>query len=157
VTESDASPGGTVPGAAPVQGRLLLFHAGGRTFAVPAQKVREVVPFGRPVRLPGAPSHVLGIVNLRGTVVTVIDLARRLGLDVVQSDSRCIVLLNRGSRPVGLAVDGVRDVIIADDTLIEESREGQSLSELATGILRLGDELVLLLDLDLLVKQVLLS
>ena len=139
--------------------RLLLFQAGPKTFAVPANSVREVVPFRRPTRLPGAPSHVLGIVNMRGTVVTVIDLARRLGLDAQPSEGRCIVLVNRGARPVGLVVDGVRDVIVAEENMIEQTRGGnsQALSELATGIVRLDGEMILILDLKLLVKQILLS
>ncbi len=157
VDAADSADGGA-PDARDQLGRLLLFQAGGRTFAVPAEDVREVVPFRRPTRLPGAPPHVLGIVNLRGTVVTVIDLARRLGLADIPTENRCIVLMNRGNRPVGLMVDGVRDVIVADEGMIEQSREGGgSLSELATGIVRLDDEMILLLDLKLLVKQVLLS
>ena len=91
--------------------------------------------------------------------MTIIDLARRLGLPELPSDQRCIVLLNRGNRPFGLMVDGVRDVVVVEENMIEQARDGavQSLSEIAIGIVRLGDEKILLLDLKLLAKQVLLS
>jgi purine-binding chemotaxis protein CheW len=139
--------------------RLLVFDAGGRTFAVSAAEVREVVPFRQPTRLPGAPLHVSGIVNLRGTVVTVIDLAKRLGLSPSTSENRCIVLLNRAGRPVGLMVDNVQDVIVVNDDMIEQSRRevSQSFPELSRGIVRLQNGHVVLLDAGLLITQVLIS
>jgi purine-binding chemotaxis protein CheW len=137
--------------------RILVFEAGGRTFGSRAQDVREVVPFRRPTRLPGAPTHVSGVVNLRGTVVTVIDLSRRLGARDCDSSDRCIVLVNRGQRPVGLVVDRVRDVMDVNDEMIEQVGDTQQpLSELARGIVRLDTEMVLLLDLQLLASQSLL-
>ena len=137
--------------------RILLLDVGGRTFAIAAEEVREIVPFRRPTRLPGAPAHVSGILNLRGTVVAVIDLAQRLGHEARLSENRCIVLLQRSTRPVGLVVDNVRDVIMVDAAAIEKPRDGQSLSELARGVVRLEDQLVMLLDIRLLVSQVLLG
>jgi purine-binding chemotaxis protein CheW len=95
--------------------------------------------------------------NLRGTVVTVIDLAQRLGLGGKDVGDRCIMLMNRGSRPVGMVVDAVRDVIVVDEDMMESAREGgaQSLSELATGVVRLEAGPVVLLDMRRLMAEVL--
>lgn len=97
--------------------------------------------------------------NLRGTVVTVIDLARRLELPAGPPENRCIVVMHRGGRPVGLVVDSVQDVVAVDETEIEQPREGgeQSRSELVRGIVRLESGPAVLLDMAQLVGQVLRS
>jgi purine-binding chemotaxis protein CheW len=95
--------------------------------------------------------------NLRGTVVTVIDLSVRLGLGDHAPDGRCIMLLNRGSRPVGMVVDAVRDVIVIDGSMLQTGSEGsvQSLSEVASGVVRLESGPVVLLDMRRLMAEVL--
>jgi purine-binding chemotaxis protein CheW len=104
-----------------------------------------------------APPHVSGVLNLRGTVVTVIDLAARLGIEAVHSEDRCIVLLQRPSRPVVIIVDRVRDVVPVEEGLVERSADANSFSGLATGIIKFESGPVVLLDTRLLVTQVLLS
>lgn len=94
--------------------------------------------------------------NLRGTVVTVIDLAVRLGLSGRPAADRCIVLLNRAVRPVGIVVDGVRDVTELDPDSVEQGEDGQSFSELAVGRIKLNSGHVMLLDMGRLVTEVLL-
>jgi purine-binding chemotaxis protein CheW len=81
----------------------------GMTYGIPVELTREVVRSLRPTRVPGATSETLGIVNLRGAVVTVLDLAAMLhGGRAVPDPS--IVLIENGDRLVGFAVDKVRDV-----------------------------------------------
>lgn len=125
-----------VPAAAPLRGgaegvvaaegedarRLLLFAAGGRIYGSDIAVIREIVPFRRCTRLPGAPPFVCGLINLRGTLVTVVDLAVRLGggrsgegtpngaADATSREGGSVVLVEYGSKVVGLAVDQVRDV-----------------------------------------------
>jgi purine-binding chemotaxis protein CheW len=76
--------------------------------------VREIIPWRRATRLPGAPAHVQGLVNLRGSIITVLDLAARLEPDAPPPDEshagRSIILLAHGARVVGAAVDEVMDV-----------------------------------------------
>jgi chemotaxis signal transduction protein len=107
--------------------------------------------------------------NLRGTVVTVIDLAIRLALPAGSDNGRCIILIQGGQsgqgvqgaqgggRPVGMLVDNVRDVIVVDDAMVEIVADAQSLSELARGIIRIDGGQVLLLDVRRLMTQVLLT
>jgi purine-binding chemotaxis protein CheW len=87
----------------------LVVTSGGDAFGIPVEQVREVV---RPLGLktvPGAPAIQSGIVNVRGAIVTVLDLrALRTGERAVTPGS--IVLLQHGARPIGLAVDSVQDV-----------------------------------------------
>lgn len=125
-----------VPAAAPLRGgaegvvaaegedarRLLLFAAGGRIYGSDIAVIREIVPFRRCTRLPGAPPFVCGLINLRGTLVTVVDLAVRLAsgrsgdgtpnaaAHATSREGGSVVLVEYGSKVVGLAVDQVRDV-----------------------------------------------
>ena len=90
----------------------LVVTSGAETFAIPVEQVREVVrPMGlHPV--PGAPAIQAGIVNVRGAIVTVLDLsALRSRERAVTAGS--IVILEHGARPIGLAVDTVQDVRMA--------------------------------------------
>lgn len=90
----------------------LVVTSGGEAFGIPVEQVREVV---RPLGLnsvPGAPAIQAGMVNVRGAIVTVLDLrALRTGERAVTPGS--IVLLQHGARSIGLTVDSVQDVRVA--------------------------------------------
>lgn len=92
--------------------KLLLFRAGGQVFALEAGAVQEILPATPPTRIPGAPEAVRGLVNVRGTLVTVIDAAEAIGLPSgLATGSGTVILVERRSRPVGLAVDEVLDLV----------------------------------------------
>ncbi len=118
--------------------------------------VCEIIPFQRATRLPGAPSFVHGLINLRGTIVTVLDLGRRLDPTHPVVTDGAIVLLDIQPRSVGLAVDEVMDV----QQIVEEAvavAVGDVPSGLVRGLGHLGDDaIVILLDIHELVNQVLL-
>ena len=117
--------------------------------------VREIIPFRRATRLPGAPAFVQGLINIRGTIVTVIDLGLRLepGRPAVSEGS--IILAEYGNRSVGVVVEEVMDVRLLsedDDALSPEQREG-----VVRGVGHAEDMVVVLLDVHALIKQVLLA
>lgn len=94
------------------QPQWLVITSGGDALGIPVEQVREVVRPGGLASVPGAPVIQAGIVNVRGTIVTVLDLAAlRTGVRAVSPGS--IVLLEHGARPIGLAVDAVQDVRMA--------------------------------------------
>ena len=92
--------------------RLLLFRAGGQVFAVAAGTVREILPASPTTRIPGAPEAVQGLINVRGLLVTVVDVARAVGVAAGAAPAAgSIILVEMGQRPVGLAVDEVLDLV----------------------------------------------
>jgi len=91
------------------QGRSLIFRAGGHVYACPIDAVREVVPLEQITRLPGAPLFVSGLINVRGTIVTVIDAGLYLHSRTCRAPGS-IMLIDIGTRLVGLLVDTVVDV-----------------------------------------------
>jgi purine-binding chemotaxis protein CheW len=108
--------------------RFLTFRVDRRLYALPADEVSEVIRMPAAARVPQSPRSLLGLANLRGSVVPLASLRRLLGLDDLQasSDARAIVL--DGSAPVALAVDGV-DALIALDASQVETRQAQLAAE----------------------------
>jgi len=97
-----------------VRPSVLVVQQGGVCYGVPVSQVREVLR-DRPVtRVPGSPPLVRGVVNVRGAVVTVLELSVLLRAERAVTSSS-VVLLEHGSRLIGLAVDAVRDVRASDD------------------------------------------
>ncbi len=103
---------------------MLVVRAGERQYAIPVTQVREVFRAERVTHVPGAPALVRGIVNVRGAVVTVLDLAELLGAGRAVT-STSIVLLEHGSRLIGLAVDAVCDVRVQQATPADDAGEAE--------------------------------
>ena len=90
-------------------------------FAVEAGVVQEILPATPPTRIPGAPAAVRGLVNVRGTLVTVVDAAEAIGLPSgLASGSGTVILVERRSRPVGLAVDEVLDLVTVPTNSLDD-------------------------------------
>ena len=90
--------------------RMLVFSIAGRARCAPVEAVREIVPITATTRLPGAPSYVRGLINLRGTLITVMDAA--LCLYGVEADDALasILLVEHRGRVAGVIVDNVFDI-----------------------------------------------
>ncbi|HUQ47450.1 MAG TPA: chemotaxis protein CheW [Gemmatimonadaceae bacterium] len=90
--------------------RMLVFSIAGRARCAPVEAVREIVPITATTRLPGAPSYVRGLINLRGTLITVMDAA--LCLYGVQADDALasVLLVEHRGRVAGVIVDNVFDI-----------------------------------------------
>jgi purine-binding chemotaxis protein CheW len=139
----------------PAAARTLLFRAGERTYGCDIEAVREIIPYRRATRLPGAPAYVQGLVNLRGTIVTVLDLGARLDPSREPVREGSIILAQHGVRNVGVAVDEVMDVQAMTEEPVETGA-GDSRGGLIRGLGHLGDDVVALIDIHTLVTQVLL-
>jgi purine-binding chemotaxis protein CheW len=136
--------------------RLLVFTAAGRTCACELSGVREIIPNRRATPLPGTPSFVTGLINLRGSIITVLDLSVRLGGPAVPGERGSIVLVDAMSKVVGLVVDELRDVqrVLRSDIGPADKSGGED--GLAGGVVRVGDEVVVLLDVARIVAHALL-
>ena len=90
----------------------LSFRIGENEYSVEIMSVREIRGWTRTTSLPHAPNFMRGVINLRGTVLPVVDLAIRLGLDVTEPEERnVIIVVDVGSRSMGLRVDAVSDIL----------------------------------------------
>jgi purine-binding chemotaxis protein CheW len=100
------------PDAAAIAGcELLTFTLGAEAYGVDILKVQEIRGYDAVTRIPDAPDWLKGVINLRGTIVPVIDLRIKFRLgDVGYDDLTVMIILNLGARVVGIVVDGVSDV-----------------------------------------------
>ena len=106
--------------------RVLVFTVAGRTRCCDISDVREIVPITPTTRLPGAPPHVRGLINLRGSLVTVMDAALCLyGVPAGDADAS-ILLVERNGRVAGVMVDNVFDM----QALFEDELQGGALIDL---------------------------
>jgi purine-binding chemotaxis protein CheW len=91
---------------------LLSFRVGEQEYSVDIMSVREIRGWTRATPLPHAPAHIRGVINLRGTVLPVVDLSTRLGMSPVDGDPRnVIIVVQFASHTAGLLVDAVVDII----------------------------------------------
>jgi purine-binding chemotaxis protein CheW len=139
--------------------RTLLFRVAGGVYGCDIDAVREIIPYRRATRLPGAPSYVQGLINLRGTIVTVLDLGARLDRTrpQVRDVGGSIILAEHGTRVVGIAVDEVMDVrAITEEPVDASAGGGDTRGGLVRGLGHLDGDVVVLIDIHTLVTQVLL-
>lgn len=132
------------------EGKVVIFQIGAGSYALSIDAVREVVPYSPPMPVPDAPPTVEGVLDLRGEVFPVIELARVLGAQRIRQggDARIMVVEVDGQR-AGLVVDDVKEVrAVRPEMLTAPSPLYTTGSEAAVaGILRLGEgQLVVLVD-----------
>lgn len=110
--------GATEPGAAADLRQLVCFEVAGQEFALPVERVREVVPLAPSVtRVPRARPHLLGVATLRGGLLPLVGLRELFGLDAAAAEGRrrvVVVRTGEGSAPVGVVVDAVREILRVD-------------------------------------------
>lgn len=128
---------------------LLAFRLDDSPYALPVERVREIVRLRDITQVPKMPSWVLGVVALRGEVVQVVDLRMRLGLPTREPDrrSRIIVLHGDDDRITGVLVDGVDQVLRVSEESIRAAtaaNESTAVSELCLQ----DDDFVSVVDVD---------
>jgi purine-binding chemotaxis protein CheW len=135
--------------------RLLAFEVGGSVFACDMESFREIVPSQRTTRLPGAPETVCGLINLRGTIVTVIDGGIALGKPACMRTSGLILLADYLERLIGVGVDDVHDIhdVPINQFIIADTPDAIA-KGVVTGVVEIEGEKVLVLDIRTLVQAV---
>ncbi|HYW80018.1 MAG TPA: chemotaxis protein CheW [Thermoguttaceae bacterium] len=145
-------------GAAETTGtqQIVSFHLAAETYGVEITKVREIILICDITQVPQTPHYVKGLINLRSTVIPVIDLRARFGLPEAErtGDTR-IMVINVGTKTVGIIVDGVDEVLrISHDQIAPAPPTIASLgNEYLNGLVKLDDQLLILLDIDKILGQ----
>lgn len=103
---------------------LLSFLVGGQDYSVDIMSVREIRGGAKATSLPHSPDYVRGVINLRGTVLPIMDLSKRLGMSTkVDGDRNVIIVVAVGERTVGLMVDAVSDILTIPEDEIQPPPE----------------------------------
>ena len=136
--------------------QIVVFELGGESYGVEIGRVQEIIRPPAITAVPRAPEYVEGVINLRGRIIPVVNLRHRFGLPWAERDraSRIVVLDSEGNT-VGVAVDGVSEVLRVPQAAVEPP--GATLAGPDTihlrGIAKVADRLIILLHLDHIVGE----
>ncbi|MDH5601071.1 MAG: chemotaxis protein CheW [Gammaproteobacteria bacterium] len=134
----------------------VTFHLENEKYGIKVMQVQEVLRLTEIAPVPGAPHYVLGIINLRGNVVTVIDTRRRFGLPDAESDDETrIVIIEADNNVVGILVDSVAEVVDLKSSEIETAPNvgNDESSKYIQGVSSRDDELLILVDVNKLLSD----
>ncbi|MFT4182013.1 MAG: chemotaxis protein CheW [Rhizobium sp.] len=135
---------------------LIAFRIGDQEFCVDVMSVREIRGWTPATPMPHAPAHILGVINLRGAVLPIVDLSSRLGMKQAAPTARHVIIVAQVKRKVvGLLVDAVSDILTVTDEIIQPTPEISSDHErqFARGILAIDSRMICLVELETLFPE----
>lgn len=137
--------------------QYLTFQLGEEFYGIDILRVQEIKGYTAVTRIPNTPAHIKGVLNLRGTIVPVVELRTKFGMPTIDYTSFTVVIIVVvNERVVGLVVDSVSDVLnIASQNVQSAPQLGTQIDvSFLTGIGKCGDKLVSLLDVDRLLNDI---
>lgn len=153
---SDSSNAVGTPGGA----QYLTFVCAGEEYGIDIMRVLEIKGWDKVTRVPYAPAYVLGVMNLRGMIVPVINLRARFNIEQREFDASTVVIVVRvqgakGEKTVGIVVDAVSEVysFVSDAIKPTPDLGGSIDSDCVNGIATVDNKMVMLLDIDSLVSE----
>ena len=130
---------------------LITFEVGGQVFGLDIMAIREIRAWTPTTRLPRVPHYVAGVVNLRGTVLPVIDLAARLGWTPTEATPRhAIIVAQLGAQTCGLIVESVSDIVTLPADALQPApvTTNDSIIAFLEGLAAIEDRMVMVLNLS---------
>ncbi len=131
--------------------RFLAFSLGAEAYAVPLAKVREVIALGEITPIPHTPPHLKGVMNLRGQVISIVDLRTRLRMKPVEKSSEtAVIILDLHPQSLGMIVDSVNSVLALGSDKISPPPDVESSlqADFIQGVARIDNGLVLIMDIE---------
>lgn len=131
--------------------QYVTFHLAEETYGINVMMVQEVLRYTEIAPVPGAPDYVLGIINLRGNVVTVIDTRQRFGLPSAEvTDATRIMIIEAEQQVVGILVDSVAEVVYLKQSEIETAPNvgNEESARFIQGVCNKNNELLILVELN---------
>lgn len=124
---------------------VVIFFVGDNEYAIETSLVQEIIRFTKITQLPGSPDYLLGIMNLRGRIIPILSLHKRLQETQKQSDDAKIVVCTYKNSSIGFVVDGISEVLEISSLLLKEYKNKDTIIE---GAIALKDRVIQKLSLD---------
>ncbi|WP_435237063.1 chemotaxis protein CheW [Psychromonas sp. PT13] len=134
----------------------VTFQLENETYGINVMQVQEILRYSEIAAVPGAPDYVLGIINIRGNVVTVIDTRSRFGLMPAEiTDNSRIVIIEAETQVIGILVDSVAEVVYLKKSEIEDAPNvgTEESSQFIQGVANRENGLLILVDLNKLLSD----
>jgi purine-binding chemotaxis protein CheW len=133
-----------------VGAELICVSIGEHLYAIDIMQVREIRGWTVSTPLPHAPPHVLGMINLRGSILPVIDLGSLLGVGKTEVSTSSVVMVAQiEDHQVGLLVDAVCDILMVGENMLQEPPNvGERVRDFVAGVMTTDQGIVTLLSLD---------
>lgn len=131
--------------------RYLTFRLGKESYGIEIRHVTEIIVMQEITRVPNLPASMIGVINLRGNVISVMDIRKRFHLESKAYDDRtCIIVVDINHIPVGLVVDTVSEVMeISEDQIDPPPRTHSGIkSNHVMGMGKVGNQVKILLDIE---------
>ena len=136
--------------------KVLTFYIGEQVYGIEIPDVIEIIEVPPITAVPGVPSYIKGIINVRSKIVTVVNIRSRFGKEEIHlNDRTCIIIVSTGDVSVGLIVDSVADVIPVTEQHISKTPEltGVNSNKFIKSILEMNDGIKLVLDVSKLIDE----
>lgn len=136
--------------------QLVSFIIGVEEFGIDILNVQEIIKLIHITRVPNAPDYVAGVINLRGKVIPVIDMRKRMEMDAKEFDADMrIIVIEVNKTVVGFIVDSVNEVIRINKSTLEETPKSYNskVFEFVNNIAKLDDRLIIIIDLEKLITD----
>jgi purine-binding chemotaxis protein CheW len=131
--------------------KLVAFRVGAQEFCVDIMSVREIRGWTPATALPQSPDYVRGVINLRGAVLPIVDLAARLGLPATEPSARHVIIVAQvGRQVVGLLVDAVSDILSVTEDVVQATPDvaSEMAKQFVTGVIALEGRMISLITLS---------
>ena len=131
--------------------QILVFNINNELYGIDILKVQEILNFIQPTPIPNCPDYLKGIINLRGTIILVIDLRARFHFDSPMDPNNCvIVVVAIGNKKYGLVVDSVSDVLTINEENIQEDIDIHSGIDkrYIMGLVKANEQMIILVNID---------
>jgi purine-binding chemotaxis protein CheW len=133
------------------ENEFVIFLISNQEYCIDIMSLREIRGWTETTALPDSPPFVKGVINLRGAVVPIVELAERLGLAVTERTERSIIMItNIGDQTVGLAADAVLDIMSIDPNKIQSPPQVSSVrsERFVNGLVAIEERMISVIDLE---------
>ncbi len=129
--------------------RFIEFSLGRENYAIPLLMVKEVITFPETTPIPKSPPHFLGIMNLRGHVISIVDLRKKLKIEVRRDNEEAVIIVDIGGMNIGIVVDSINKVLAfsSDDVSEMPEVENQLNTKYIIGVYNKENSLIVILDI----------
>lgn len=144
------------------EGKYMTFTLKNEIYGIPIGTVKEINAMMIITEVPNTPKYIKGVINLRGKIISIMDLRLRLGMEEIDySERTCIIVVEvpnneKGKKKIGIVVDHVAEVIEIKNSELEDFEEDlvDDLNAFINGIAKMKDKIIIILDIEKIVNNV---